>query len=83
MATVGAFEAKTHFSQLLTKVIKGETIIITKHGEPVAKLIAISKEQISSNQAVNAVKNIRQLRKGNKLGKNLKLKDLITEGRKR
>ena len=83
MTTVGAFEAKTHFSQLLTKVIKGETIIITKHGEPVAKLVAISKEHISSNPAHQAVKAIRQLRKGNKLGKNLKIKDLITKGRKR
>ena len=39
MSSVGAFEAKTHFSQLLDKVANGETITITRHGEPVAQLI--------------------------------------------
>lgn len=39
MQTVGAFEAKTHFSALLEKVEKGEQIVITKHGRVVAKLV--------------------------------------------
>ena len=38
MATVGAYEAKTHLAQLLERVAKGETITITKHGKPVAVL---------------------------------------------
>lgn len=38
MHTVGAFEAKTHFSALLEEVKKGEQIIITKHGRAVAQL---------------------------------------------
>ncbi len=40
MITVGAFEAKTHLSQLLDQVAQGEEITITRHGEPVAKLVA-------------------------------------------
>jgi len=36
--TVGAYEAKTHLSQLLDRVAKGERIVITKHGVPVAVL---------------------------------------------
>ena len=37
-AFVGTFQAKTHFSQLLERVAKGEEITITKHERPVARL---------------------------------------------
>ena len=33
MATVGAFEAKTHFAQLLQRVERGEEITITRRGK--------------------------------------------------
>lgn len=36
--TVGAYEAKTHLSDLLDRVASGERITITKHGVPVAVL---------------------------------------------
>ncbi|MCB1489801.1 MAG: type II toxin-antitoxin system Phd/YefM family antitoxin [Bauldia sp.] len=36
--TVGAFEAKTKLSELLDRVEKGEEIIITRRGKPVARL---------------------------------------------
>ena len=39
MATVGAFEAKTHFSRLLERVEGGEEIVITRRGKTVAKLV--------------------------------------------
>lgn len=39
MATVGAFEAKTHFAQLLQRVERGEEIIITRRGKAVARLV--------------------------------------------
>ena len=35
---VGAFEAKTHLSQLLKDVEAGEVIYITRHGKRVAEL---------------------------------------------
>ena len=35
---VGAFEAKTHLSQLLDAVESGERIVITRRGKPVAEL---------------------------------------------
>ena len=37
--TVGAYEAKTKLPQLLDKVAQGNSITITKHGVPVAKLV--------------------------------------------
>ena len=42
MRTVGAFEAKTHLSELLRAVERGETVIISRHGKPVAKLTPVS-----------------------------------------
>jgi prevent-host-death family protein len=45
MATVAAFEAKTHFSQLLDRVERGEEIVITRHGKPVARLAPTEKKR--------------------------------------
>ncbi len=38
MATVSAYEAKTHLPRLLRAAERGETVIITRHGKPVAQL---------------------------------------------
>jgi prevent-host-death family protein len=40
---VGAFEAKTKFSELLERVSEGAEITITKHEKPVAKLVPFEK----------------------------------------
>lgn len=42
MITVGAFEAKTKFSELLDRVERGEEVVITRHGKPVARLVTDS-----------------------------------------
>jgi prevent-host-death family protein len=38
MREIQASEAKTHLPQLLDDVERGETVIITRHGRPVARL---------------------------------------------
>ena len=38
MTTVGAYDAKTHLPRLLRAAERGETVIITRHGKPVAQL---------------------------------------------
>lgn len=78
--TVGAYEAKTHLSELLDKVGAGEEITITKHGAPVAKLVPVKRE-VSAEQRVAAIERIQQLATGLTLG-GLKVKDLINEGRR-
>lgn len=47
MITVGAFEAKTKFSELLDRVERGEEIVVTRHGKTVARIIpeALRDEQ--------------------------------------
>jgi prevent-host-death family protein len=41
--SIGAFEAKTKFSELLDRVSHGEEITITKHEKPVARLVPFDK----------------------------------------
>jgi prevent-host-death family protein len=36
--TVGAYEARTRFAELLEQVQHGQTITITRRGEPIAEL---------------------------------------------
>ena len=38
---INIHEAKTHFSKLLRRVAAGEEIVISKAGEPVAKIVPI------------------------------------------
>ncbi len=38
---VGVHEAKTTLSELLRRVVGGEEVVITRSGEPVAKLVPI------------------------------------------
>jgi prevent-host-death family protein len=42
--TVGAFEAKTHFSALIERAEKGEEITITRRGKPVARIVPPQKK---------------------------------------
>jgi len=39
MITVGAFEAKTKFSELLDRVERGEEVVVTRHGKTVARIV--------------------------------------------
>jgi len=42
MKTIGAFSAKTHLSDLLDQVARGETFLITKRGKPMASLSPVT-----------------------------------------
>lgn len=57
MITVGSFEAKTKLAELLDKVEAGETVTITRHGKPVAKLVPANgaDEQQKRREAVEEI----------------------------
>lgn len=44
MREVGAFEAKTHLSELLAAVEAGETVTITRRGKAVAWLVPVPRD---------------------------------------
>lgn len=80
MREIGAFEAKTKLGQLLDWVEAGEEIVITRRGKVVARLVPPIAPGADRDQARNAARDIRAMRKGVTLG-GLKIKDLISEGR--
>lgn len=80
MATVAAFDAKNRFGSLLDMVERGEEVTITRHGKPVARLVA-PVEKIDRTDAQRAVERIRQRSKGVTLG-GIPIKDLIEDGRR-
>ena len=79
MTTVGAYEAKTHLPRLLNRVAKGEKIIITKHGIPVAVLQ--QPELTKKILPQDVITNLREFRKNHSLN-GLSLKEMIEEGRR-
>jgi prevent-host-death family protein len=79
MDTVGAFDAKTNFSALLERVERGEQIVITRRGKPVARLMPIAKS--TGGKVSTAMVKLRELRKGATLG-GLSWKELRDSGRK-
>jgi prevent-host-death family protein len=79
MATIGAFEAKTHLSALLERVAAGEEVVITKHGKPIARLTGAS--DIDQPRRDEAFAKLKALRGGTTLG-GLSWKDLRDEGRR-
>lgn len=62
MITLGAFEAKTHLSQLLERIERGEEFIITRYGKPVARLIRCND---GGNSVLDqTISQLRELRDG-------------------
>lgn len=58
--TVGAYEAKTHLPKLLERVSKGDRIIITKHGVPVAVLQGFdARSQVNLDEVIADIKSFR------------------------
>jgi prevent-host-death family protein len=79
MKTVGAYEAKTHLSQLLNRIRKGERILITKHGTAIAVLQPAEGSEKGDPSAVIA--EIREFREHHRLD-GLTIRELIEEGRR-
>lgn len=78
MAKIGAFDAKTHFSELLRRVEEGETITITRHGRAVARLGPIPDTVRAQRES--AVSALRRFAKGKRLG-DLTIRELRETGR--
>ena len=58
---VQASEAKTHLPRLLDEVERGETIIITRHGRAIARIVP--EAQLRQQEIDEAIEDIKELRK--------------------
>lgn len=79
MKAIGVYEARVHFGDLLREVEEGETIIVTRHGRPIAKLCPLSGEVKDPAAAMEAIHRFRRNFRPT-LGE-LTLRELIEEGR--
>lgn len=78
MATIGAYDAKTHLPKLLERVARGERITITKHGVPVAVLVPAGPAPVEDRSEIIA--ELRAFRQGRRL-EGESLREMIDEGR--
>lgn len=80
MASVGAFEAKTHLSYLLDRVARGEKITNTRYGAAVALLVPVGQKE-SKLTYEEIEEGMRALRKLVKPGK-MTVREMVAEGRR-
>ncbi len=78
MKTVGAFEAKTRFSALIDEAERGETIVVTKKGRPVAQIGPVKAKALRTKPE-DAMKNL--LAMNFRLG-GVSVRKLIEDGRR-
>ena len=64
MKRIQSSEAKAQFSELLDQVERGETVVITRHGKPIARIVP--DEEARKQRFDNAVKRMNELRKQTK-----------------
>jgi prevent-host-death family protein len=61
MREIQASEAKAHLASLLDEAERGETLVITRHGKPIARLVP---EAVRRQEEVDkAMEDIRKFRK--------------------
>lgn len=81
---VGIFDAKTNLSALVDEVEKGGSVVITRHGKPVAKLVPAQPE-LTKDQIAARLKALKEIRaRANELKINAtpeEIKSWINEGR--
>ena len=76
---VGAFEAKTHLSELLERVQNGDRIVITRRGKPVAVLMLPSEAE--RGDLADVIRKFREIRARTKPGASIR--KLREAGRRR
>lgn len=59
---VGAYEARTRFAALLEQVERGDEVVITKHGRPVARLVPEAKGVVRVEEVIERILRTRETR---------------------
>jgi prevent-host-death family protein len=76
MKSVGIFQAKSRLSELVSQVERGERVLLTRNGRPVAEIVPVSSDKKKAEAAMKWILSRRW-----KLG-NLSVKELVNEGRR-
>ena len=79
MKKIGAYELKTHLSEVLDAVEHGQTVVVTRHGKPIARISPDAVDQRQhTREAVKALLNFPRTR----LPRGVSIRDLIESGRR-
>ena len=80
MDSVGAFEAKTHLSELLDRVKEGERITITRHGIPAALLVPVEEagKRLTHREVVEGMRALRKRIKPDSMS----VREMVKKGRR-
>jgi prevent-host-death family protein len=79
MRSIGSYELKTHLSEVLDAVEHGQTVIVTRHGKAIARILpSEAAESDSVSQAVQSLMSFPRTR----LPKGITVRGLIEEGRR-
>jgi prevent-host-death family protein len=61
MREIQASEVQAHLSELLDDVERGETLIITRHGRPIARIVpGADKRQDGIDKAIASIRELRK-----------------------
>ncbi len=78
-SSIGVHDVKANLAKLLDRIQRGEVIVITRHGTPVARLVPFA-QPVDQALVGKAIDGIRRLRRRLSLD-GLRVEDLINEGR--
>ena len=81
MSTIAAYDAKTRFAELLDRIERGESIVITRHGRPVARLTPV--EDTRREAIADAVDRIKTRRRDAPRVSRDELRSWVREGHRR
>ena len=81
MITIGAYEAKTRFSELLRQVSKGHTVEITRRGKSIARLVPSKNPKTDIASVIEQMKKFQREKKIT-LGPGMTVRKMIEEGRR-
>ena len=80
MKTIPVSEAEFRFGELLKAVEGGETVIVTRDGQPVARVSPMSEERPG---VADAIETLRRYRREHRSAlKGMSIRELIDEGRR-
>ena len=76
---IAVFEAKSKLSALLDRACRGEEVVITRHGAPIARLVPMNAP--TAPDRARAVRAVRALNKRLNIDAGVSLRKLVDTGR--
>ncbi len=77
---IAVFKAKSKLSALLDRACRGEEVVTTRHGTPIARLVPMTAPTAAPDRA-RAVRAVRALNKRLNIDAGVSLRKLVDTGR--